>query len=704
MSDQRIQTKAEYPMKWSNANKNSKAGSLMVSVLLSSTAAGAAAAAVAAPVKTMTKLISPPSGLVFESFLSSTTDGSKVIAQLASSGSGESHFYLYSDGIYSDIQNTIASQLGDYANPISLVMSGDGNTFSFAYKNTGNVKETAIYRSGSLIKVSPAGYSGVVLSSLSADGLSAVGVATNYSLLYNVATGGVTVLGNADASSLNPTASGPTVVQTISPNGAYATGYTSATTNNISRSYGVEWTSLSAASNATVLLPASGYTSGSQANAVSNNKTVVGVSFEGNASVATAWNDGDSIGVSLGTLSGGGNSAASAIDAAGDVAVGYAYTTSANTVKHAVAFDLGANFKLVDLGVLSGDSSSEAESISGDGKTIYGWSSNSITQTPFIYLLSGTMQNYTNLLSSFANSASVSTASLSSISNAMLDASAQNCATISGQNCIYYSAIGYSSADANGIKDQYASLGNLTYGHQVNSHWTIGGTLVASSSLGKSNYAKAASGFGAVLWGTYQTETKDGNLSVSVAASHSNTSETVTRGLGYTDVQQVSGNTSIQSTTLSARLSYAVAVRSGWLLTPSVGFSHATGYQAAYAETLGDYKASYTSAYYHRDTVTLGLSGQRRLNATTSLNLTGGFNVDTSYRGASMSLTTNVPSYTTINSDSSLRNRYTRPFLAATMSKTLRNGARVDVGVSAAEAAYSNAANVGLHVGYSYNF
>jgi probable HAF family extracellular repeat protein len=410
---------------------------------------------------------------------------------------------------------------------------------------------------------------------------------------------------------------------------------------------------------------------------------------------------GSTIATNLGAL-GGTFSTARAVSADGTVIVGGAENAAGDT--HAVSW-VGGSTTAKELGTLGG-TYSRAEAVSADGSVIVGRAKNAAGQDR-AFIFRTQMQDLENLMRSFpilANDTQIAVAQQQGVVNQLAN---QTCLAGTGTNCLRTSLIGNSTGatSSEDIGSRSSLTGLLSYGYGISDVWTLGGTLGIGSTSLNNNGFNMGSDLGAALWGRYSEGGMASNgWQGEVALGYSRAAGDITRGRGLNNVMLATGQADMDTRLARASLGYGFNDAQGWLLTPMVGITHASTTRDAYAETGGDFNASYDSLTVKRTTMDLSVTAKTAINAASRLTLTGGVEHDMSADRVVLTGTSDMPGMGTFSVGSTLDRRDTRGFAAAEYAYDLSATQTLSGSVRVGQAAYGSEPQVSLGVHFGMKF
>lgn len=282
--------------------------------------------------------------------------------------------------------------------------------------------------------------------------------------------------------------------------------------------------------------------------------------------------------VSLGTLEGGSESQAAGVNDDGSVIVGRSESDEGTR-----AFRWTAAGGMESLGTLEGGSFSTAFAVSGDGRVIVGESNSSVGGRAFMYITQ--MQDLANVQSSLldlANGYAVSIDRNTHIARRLrqetceIDEDAQACVGVRGLASSLLQGANTFGGDIYGAIDVSE---RLTLGGAVGLYGEsrVGQTIDPTLGVGLGGFA--AYELGTATWGDHSFA-----LGARVDGAWFHTQADVNRGRGYTDVQQVDGDTAFNSGTVGAWLTGAYALSPRAVLEPFVGAYWEATFVEGYAE------------------------------------------------------------------------------------------------------------------------
>lgn len=452
----------------------------------------------------------------------------------------------------------------------------------------------------------------------------------------------------------------------------------------------------------------------SQADAISTDGAVIvgrASSVDDNGEFAThafRWADGVMQG--LGTLreDNEGYSYANAVSADGGVVVGHASATEASAQKATHAFRWVGD-TMQDLGTLRVNNTGYSTSVgvSADGAVVVGMAdADDGNMRAFIWR--GGMQDYTNLMASFpilANETERDVAIQQGSLARLLDKT--GFVGVAGRNYVAVNAAEFNMG-SDAVTDNHSSqIANLTVGRGISPELTLGGSLLISGASNDASGIEGNAGTGVMVWGEYsQTGLARTGLQASLALGYAKKGNTITRGLGLSDVDAATGAADVK--TLAARVSvgYGINLASGWLLTPHAAISSFTTSREAYAEdpTATAFSAAYDKLSVARTLGNVGLVAMQTLSKTSSFSLGAGADFDITVEDTILTGSSNIPGMETFAVANTLVRNDFRPYVTADYSIDIPSGGTVTASARLGKAAYGSEAEAGVGVSYGISF
>jgi len=444
----------------------------------------------------------------------------------------------------------------------------------------------------------------------------------------------------------------------------------------------------------------------SEATAVSaDGAVIVGNAATDSEQQAFRWTENGGL-LNLGTLTSGnsGQSFALAISANGEVIVGYADN---GTISERAFRWIDDGMGMLDLGTLASDNSGEsvAESVSADGSIIVGRAEDDGGDfRAFIWRTQ--MQDFTNLMMSFpvlANDTEIAVAQQQFTVGRLMD---MTCLAGADQSCLrvdgWLSNTGTTTGD--NIGEGNSQSATLTYGRGLDGQTTIGGTLlIKGTDLGANSFDMGGTA-GFSLWTEYsETGLARTGWQASAALGWSNGTADISRGRGLDNVMIATGEADLSTVGVSAILGYGFQ-QQDWLLTPSLSLAHFETRRDGYAETGGDFNATYDSLTMNRTTVTLQLDAERTISETGTLLLGAGFEHDLSADRVTLTGTSDLPGLESFAVGSTLERRETRGFASVGYTHDLGNNRALTGTLRVGQSAFGNEPQVTAGLGFSMRF
>jgi len=355
---------------------------------------------------------------------------------------------------------------------------------------------------------------------------------------------------------------------------------------------------------------------------------------------------------------------------------------------------------------------SVATDVSADGRVIIGqYDSFALPfggfTRAFIYTRAAGMQDYGNLIASFAlaNDTAVAAAQTQQAVSALL---APGCRVAPGRKtCLSVagSLSGSGSDTALGLGSQSLNGVTLSAGHRAGETATIGLTLALGTAEQSGSAFDADASRGIALWARWEERPGTGlGWQASAGAGWSGAGQRITRGAGLPLVSPASGEADLSGSGVTAGVGYGLAAGGGLTLGPAVGLTWIGTTRAAYSETGGGFTGSYAAMDQDVTFATLGFGGAQLLDGGLALALDAGFEVDLDAPDVTVAGTTTVPGLPSFSDTASLRRNDLRPYLSATVTRALDDRSVLQVGASLATPIYSDAPEWGGSIGYTISF
>ena len=405
------------------------------------------------------------------------------------------------------------------------------------------------------------------------------------------------------------------------------------------------------------------------------------------------------------TASGMGSSGATAISADGSVVVGGSdYGSGANS--H--AFRWASEGGIQDLGDLttSGTGWSYAKEVSADGRTVVGLSSTDYGYVTRAFIYRTSMQDFSNLLSSLPKLAADKELAAAQQQMRMARLLQTQCATGKpGVSCLKVTgSFDTAGADA-GIGRRQQTQGVVTLGYGLSEQWTWGGNLLLGHTSLRHSAVDPDSTYGLSGWLAYSQSGQAGNgWQMQAAVGYSKQNNTITRGHGLSNVERVSGTSSLDALAARVALGFGMRHANGWLVTPEVALTQQHSKFAAYDEAHGDFRASYKKSSLKATVLGVGVTAQKAISHKSQLRWTAGVEQDLSVDRMRFSGSSDMPGAEVFNMQSALKRKALRPYATAGYVYSLDAASAVAVDIGVARNAFSSKFNMGLSVSYSKIF
>lgn len=460
----------------------------------------------------------------------------------------------------------------------------------------------------------------------------------------------------------------------------------------------------------------SGY---SYANAVSaDGSVVVGrASSDSGSARAYRWINGSM--VDLGTLREGnvGRSSATHVSADGSVVVGTAETdlpASWGNYSHAFHWDADSG-KMIDLGTLRADNSgwSQPLAVSADGSVVVGLAvSDSNQERAFIWrsavddFRTSVLQDYENLLLSYGQLANDTELAVSQQQMAVDRLMAQGCFAAGGASC--FGIGGDLTRTANSSETGDNARGNATvslhFGHGLNDHLTLGGTVALGGTQLGSNAFDMDRTAAVSLWADFsQGGAARTGLQMHAAVGWAEETGSVVRGRGLQGVTQAGGEANVITKAVEASVAYGIAQNS-WLITPKLSVAHFRTSRSAHVDAGSDFGGRYDALSVSRTVARLSVTGERDLSDKDHLSLSVGVARDLDNDRVSLTGMSELANMDTLAIDSTLKRNEVRSFAEARYTHDLGRDRSVTGSLRVGEALYGDVPQVGLGIMYNVAF
>lgn len=456
----------------------------------------------------------------------------------------------------------------------------------------------------------------------------------------------------------------------------------------------------------------------STATAVSaDGNVVVGRSRTDNGDLhAFRWINGSM--VDLGTLSAGNasNSFANAVNADGSVVVGSAVKdmpdTDSGFEMRAFRWDADSG-NMIDLGSLLADNSgwSRAYAVSADGSVVVGQSEAyhkdgyiAIHGRPFIWRT--VMQDYENLLLSYGQLANDTELAVSQQQMAVDRLMAQGCFAAGGASCFGIGGDLTRTANSSETGDNTRGNGtvSLHFGHGLNDHLTLGGTVALGGTELGSNAFDMDRTAAVSLWADFsQGGAARTGLQMHAAVGWAEETGSVVRGRGLQGVTQAGGEANVITKAVEASVAYGIAQNS-WLITPKLSVAHFRTSRSAHVDAGSDFDSRYDALSVSRTVARLSVTGERDLSDKDHLSLSAGVARDLDNDRVSLTGMSELANMDTLAIDSTLKRNEVRSFAEARYTHDLGRDRSVTGSLRVGEALYGDVPQVGLGIMYNVAF
>lgn len=577
-----------------------------------------------------------------------------------------------SRGAFEAVQWTggVGFPLGKLAGEIeskAFGMSFDGKAtvgYSKSVESSSTLQYATIWdQSGDITRINYSSVTHTEASALaiSADGSTVVGysgTSTQKNAFYYTS-----VLGMTELTKLN--ASFQSQALSISRNGTAIAGY-SETSASVEKA--VIWTGGSFGS--IVQLETTTYAS-SRAYAVSSNGNVVVGTGTTSLGVLSAFKYTGGTMTPIAMPTGATDSEARDVSGDGDVAVGYYDDADGNSMAYRQSDADG----VMDMGTLSGGSSSMATSISEDGSTIMGVSNteNADEFRPFVFR--SMMQDMMNLMESVEDVADGSSKAVDRNNRLARRLREEDCVVQAGSE----SCVGIRGLASSLLEGTNAFGGNIMGAHQFTDDLRAGLAvgLYGESSLNESispNYGVGVGGYINYRLGQFNFAQFKSALNVRVDGAWFYTDADIERGAGFSDVQAMRNDTAFNSGAAGVRFEADTILNRTVLLKPYAGAYWQITARDGYSEDeSGDTTATFDTLSANAVAAVLGLNADIALTDTLLLRIGVGAEVDFYSDGITVSGTSDIPGMEAFSFDGADNHNWVRGNLLAGIAYDMGN-------------------------------
>jgi probable HAF family extracellular repeat protein len=399
-----------------------------------------------------------------------------------------------------------------------------------------------------------------------------------------------------------------------------------------------------------------------------------------------------------------GYSDAEAVSADGAVVVGYTETQDGNT--RAFRWDT-TSAEMRDLGSLRTDNLgySDAEAVSADGAVVVGQAD---TQDGDIgaFIWRTQMQDFGNLMLSFPVLANDTEIAISQQQGTVGRPMDTTCLAEEGYACLqaggWLSNTGATNADNIDVRSSQSAT--LAYGRGIDEQTTIGGTLSINGGDLNNNGFDMGSATGISLWTKYsQTDLARMGWQAGAALGWTKGNVDISRGRTLDNVMIATGEADMSTTGVSATLGYGFQ-QQDWLLTPSATLAHFETSRGAYAETGGDFNATYDRIFISRTTLTLQMDAERKVSETGHLLLSAGFEHDFNVDRITLMGTSDLPGMGEVSTTSTMERHETRGFASLGYTHDFGNNRALTGSVSIGQSTFGDHPQGSAGMGLSMRF
>ena len=444
---------------------------------------------------------------------------------------------------------------------------------------------------------------------------------------------------------------------------------------------------------------------GSSSNASAANadgSVIVGESSSDDGWLAFRWESGTGM-VSLGTLTGGSYSEAKGVSAEGSVIVG-----RANATEGIRAFRWQAGTGMVSLGTLTGGTSSRAFGVSADGSVTVGYSDSTNGTRAFIY--HSTMLDLVNTQMAIGQSAADQAAAVG-MRNAVMNFTLNRELTVNRPAATKADGpatlpmalrLEAGLADSSGTGQQH--FGGITAALGLSDSLTLNGFVSGLGELRGIDGLDLSGDQTAIGFSLRSNSAGNTGLTWRLAVARSGGDADISRSSALADTESGSGNASL--TTLAARGEIGYGFDRGFaLLTPYLRIENARTTRGAYTESGSVSSPASFDAYTSEvTTATLGLNGELRASANTSLRFGIGAAHDLNRSGDPVTGTSLIPGLASFSVAAPTVLNQTRAFASAGVSYFLTNGAEIALDAELAQSAYRKAPTGIASISYAIRF
>ncbi|MEZ5696141.1 MAG: autotransporter domain-containing protein [Sphingomonadaceae bacterium] len=346
----------------------------------------------------------------------------------------------------------------------------------------------------------------------------------------------------------------------------------------------------------------------SVANAVSGDgSTVIGASRWRNSDGVTlsqgfVWRDGvmQNIGEIPTTFQGGSFATTSAVSFDGHAIAG-----QARSMDYAMEAFIWRDGEITMLGTLGG-TQSYATDVSDDGSTVVGVSTNASGYSR-AFIWRTVMQDFTNILGSFAGLAEEAELAIGLSSERLRRIERPGCTVAKRKFCIGIAASAWQAGPSSlsARPDEFSlSLSGAVRPHRL---ITLGLTHAWSDSNSGSNRIDMHGSRAWSAWGRIGKEESTAGPSLEAWYGESRDRLAIDRTAGLADVESASGRASLHGRNFGIRLSYRLPLSQSWSIEPSAGLAQSKVRRTSFLETAVDFPADYASSGIEMKRAGMGL-------------------------------------------------------------------------------------------------
>ncbi|MFS8183204.1 hypothetical protein ACMG4P_16820 [Pseudovibrio denitrificans] len=431
----------------------------------------------------------------------------------------------------------------------------------------------------------------------------------------------------------------------------------------------------------------------------SDGSVVIGKSIGSGVSRAFRWTQSTGM-QNLGTLSGNAHSSAKAVSEDGSVIVGDSEGGASGTR----AFKWTEATGMQSLGTLTGGSYSRASTISADGKVILGYSNSSSGERAFIFI--NQIQDLENLQNSVVDVANGVAASVDRNTHIARRLRQDTCTIADqAQGCIGLSGLASSllqgtNAFGGSIMGSYKATDTI----RVGASFGLYGESRVSQTINP-DYGVGISAYADIRLGQLAAFNSQANIGVRIDGSWFYTDAEITRGAGYSDVQQESGSSNFNTGTAGLQVYANHVATSNLLLHSYLGtYWESTGQNGYTEQGIADTNTRINSQFYNAATATMGIDAAYKLTSNMQIAFGVGLETDFYADGIQVSGTSNIPGLTDFTIGADTARNWVRPTLKAGLAYTFTNQGILELNTQVFSPRYQKKLGADLSLKYSVRF